>query len=168
MQRIAAKSSSPSRYDVESLPAYLASAVDLKKSNDLYKIAHDLTALYPQHAISWYAVGCYYLVAKRSTMLDGISGNQRLRIRRLRRLGLHLAMLSPCKTNPTKPSRRIEPPRDCFRECTPVLCAGMEYSRGSNNASFARSFFEKAAELNPTDALVQNELGVPRINAKSI
>ena len=65
MQRIAAKSSSPSRYDVESLPAYLASAVDLKKSNDLYRIAHDLTALYPQHAISWYAVGCYYLVAKR-------------------------------------------------------------------------------------------------------
>ena len=65
MQRIAAKSSAPSRFDVESLPAYLASAVDLKKSNDLYKIAHDLTALYPKHAISWYAVGCYYLVAKR-------------------------------------------------------------------------------------------------------
>ena len=167
MQRIAAKSSAPSRYDVESLPAYLASAVDLKKSNDLYKIAHDLTALYPKHAISWYAVGCYYLVAKRfddarryfgkSTVADQAFAPAWIAF------GHAFAMQdeSDQAVAAYRTASRLFPGMH-----VPVLCAGMEYSRGSNNASFARSFFEKAAELNPKDALVQNELGVSAYKRK--
>ena len=167
MQRIAAKSSAPSRFDVESLPAYLASAVDLKKSNDLYKIAHDLTALYPKHAISWYAVGCYYLVAKRfddarryfgkSTVADQAFAPAWIAF------GHAFAMQdeSDQAVAAYRTASRLFPGMH-----VPVLCAGMEYSRGSNNASFARSFFEKAAELNPTDALVQNELGVSAYKRK--
>ena len=167
MQRIAAKSSSPSRYDVESLPAYLASAVDLKKSNDLYKIAHDLTALYPQHAISWYAVGCYYLVAKRFDDARRYFGKSTIADQAFApawiAFGHAFAMQdeSDQAVAAYRTASRLFPGMH-----VPVLCAGMEYSRGSNNASFARSFFEKAAELNPTDALVQNELGVSAYKRK--
>ena len=29
---------------------------------DLFQLAHRLVKLYPEEAISWYAVGCYYFV----------------------------------------------------------------------------------------------------------
>jgi hypothetical protein len=30
--------------------------------SDLFQLAHRLVKLYPEEAISWYAVGCYYFV----------------------------------------------------------------------------------------------------------
>ena len=167
MQKIASKTSSASRYDVESLPAYLAAAVDLKKSNDLYKIAHDLTALYPKHAISWYAVGCYYLVAKRFDDARRYFGKATVADQAFApawiAFGHAFAMQdeSDQAVAAYRTASRLFPGMH-----VPVLCAGMEYSRGSNNASFAQSFFEKAAELNPTDALVKNELGVSAYKRK--
>ena len=42
--------------------------MELKKSNDLFYLAHNLVDIYPGKAVSWFAVGCYYmLVSKHET-----------------------------------------------------------------------------------------------------
>lgn len=68
-------------YHYDCLPIHISCEVELKKSNselfnmnfytviqfiyffqELFTLAHNLVDLYPDMAISWYAVGCYYYV----------------------------------------------------------------------------------------------------------
>lgn len=71
-------------YQSECLPIYIACLVELNKSNDLFKLAHNLVDLNSQSALSWFAVGCYYyLIGKydparkylnKATTLDRLFG----------------------------------------------------------------------------------------------
>ena len=47
------------------LPVHVALLVELKESNSLFKLAHSLVDLYPEWAVSWFAVGCYYYITSR-------------------------------------------------------------------------------------------------------
>ena len=47
------------------LPVHVALLVELKESNALFKLAHSLVDLYPEWAVSWFAVGCYYYLTSR-------------------------------------------------------------------------------------------------------
>lgn len=49
----------------EALPVYLASCLELNLRNDLFIKAHHLTKKNPERAISWYAVGVYYMCTER-------------------------------------------------------------------------------------------------------
>jgi len=40
---------------------------ELQKKNDLFYVAHQLVEYYPNHEISWFAVGCYYLLIGQSS-----------------------------------------------------------------------------------------------------
>ncbi|KZC08990.1 Cell division cycle protein 16 like protein [Dufourea novaeangliae] len=42
------------------LPVHIACLVELKKTNALFYLAHKLVDLYPDMALAWFAVGCYY------------------------------------------------------------------------------------------------------------
>lgn len=42
------------------LPVHLAAALELRKKNELFLRAHKLVEEYPEKAVSWFAVGCYY------------------------------------------------------------------------------------------------------------
>uniref|UniRef100_A0ACD5XIL1 Uncharacterized protein n=1 Tax=Avena sativa TaxID=4498 RepID=A0ACD5XIL1_AVESA len=44
---------------------HLAAAMELGHSNDLYLLSCNLVKDYPQKAISWFAVGCYYYCIKK-------------------------------------------------------------------------------------------------------
>lgn len=48
-------------YHTACLPVHISCLVELKKSNDLFLLAHRLIDIYPESAVSWFAVGCYYL-----------------------------------------------------------------------------------------------------------
>lgn len=47
-------------YHTSCLPIYISCLVELKNSNDLFLLAHQLVDIYPESAVSWFAVGCYY------------------------------------------------------------------------------------------------------------
>ncbi|KAK5637885.1 hypothetical protein RI129_000202 [Pyrocoelia pectoralis] len=49
-------------YHAACLPIHISCMVELKQSNKLFTLAHNLVDLYPNLAISWFAVGCYYYV----------------------------------------------------------------------------------------------------------
>lgn len=49
-------------YNIKIVPYYLVSLVALNKKSELFYTCHKLVEAYPQEAVSWYAVGCYYYV----------------------------------------------------------------------------------------------------------
>ena len=49
------------------LHRHLASLVALKNKTLVFYIAHQLIQAYPEHAVSWFACGCYYFLTKRYT-----------------------------------------------------------------------------------------------------
>ncbi|ETO08727.1 hypothetical protein RFI_28660 [Reticulomyxa filosa] len=50
---------------LECLPSHISCLVELGKQSEMYLLAHDLIENYPEKAISWYAVGCYYCMIRR-------------------------------------------------------------------------------------------------------
>lgn len=52
-------------YSPSVLPIHVASAVQLGKKNDLFMLSHRLIKAHAQHALSWYAAGCYYYTTKQ-------------------------------------------------------------------------------------------------------
>eukprot|EP00959_Pyramimonas_sp_CCMP1952_P395992 8297020-Pyramimonas_sp.AAC.1 len=47
-------------YHTASLPVHLAAALELRRKNELFARAHKLMQEYPDRAVAWLAVGCYY------------------------------------------------------------------------------------------------------------
>ncbi|XP_050872759.1 anaphase-promoting complex subunit 6 isoform X2 [Lathyrus oleraceus] len=68
-------------FHIKSTLVHLAAAMELGNSNELYLMACNLVKDYPQKALSWFAVGCYYYCIKKydqsrryfskATSLDG-------------------------------------------------------------------------------------------------
>lgn len=52
------------------LPIHISCLVELKQSNKLFTLAHNLVDLYPNLAVSWFAVGCYYYVIGKYNKRD--------------------------------------------------------------------------------------------------
>uniref|UniRef100_A0A8C8K7L4 Cell division cycle 16 homolog (S. cerevisiae) n=1 Tax=Oncorhynchus tshawytscha TaxID=74940 RepID=A0A8C8K7L4_ONCTS len=44
------------------LPVHIGTLVELSKANELFYLSHKLVDLYPNNPVSWFAVGCYYLM----------------------------------------------------------------------------------------------------------
>jgi tetratricopeptide (TPR) repeat protein len=51
-------------YATECLPPHLAAALALGRKNELFLRGHQLVEEYPDSALSWFAVGCYYMAAR--------------------------------------------------------------------------------------------------------
>ncbi|KAL4619829.1 anaphase-promoting complex subunit 6 isoform X1 [Castanea sativa] len=153
-------------FHLKSTLVHLAAAMELGNSNELYLMACNLVKDYPQKALSWFAVGCYYYCIKKydqshryfskATNLDGTfppawigygnayaareEGDQAMSVyRTAARLfpGCHL----------------------------PTLYIGMEYMR-THSFKLAEQFFMQAKTICPSDPLVYNELGVVAYHMK--
>ncbi|KAJ4839208.1 Cell division cycle protein 16 [Turnera subulata] len=149
-------------FHLKSTVVHLAAAMELGNSNELYIMACNLVKDYPQKALSWFAVGCYYYCIKKynqarryfskATSLDGTfapawigygnsyaakeEGDQAMSAYR------HAARLFP----------------GCH---LPILFIGMEYMR-----SHSYKLAEQAKRICPSDPHVYNELGVVTYNMK--
>jgi anaphase-promoting complex subunit 6 len=52
-------------YHLRCLRTHIAVLVELKLANALFMVAHRLVDDYPDEALSWFAVGCYYLLTNQ-------------------------------------------------------------------------------------------------------
>lgn len=142
------------------LPVHISCLVQLKKSNDLFYLAHKLVDNYPQKAVSWYAVGCYYYLIEKyeparryfskATILERVFGPAWLGFgHSFAAEGEHdQAMASYFTASKLMPQYHL-----------PLLYIGLEYSK-TNNSKLAERFFKQALELSPDDPLVKQEMGV--------
>ncbi|EPS72438.1 hypothetical protein M569_02320, partial [Genlisea aurea] len=153
-------------FHLKSTLVHLAAAMELGLSNELYLMACNLVKDYPQKALSWFAVGCYYYCCKKydqsrryfskATSLDGTfapgwigSGN---------------AYAAQEEGDQAMSAYRTA--ARLFPGChLPALYIGMEYMR-THSFKLAEQFFTQAQSICPSDPLVYNELGVVAYHMK--
>ncbi|KAI9185441.1 hypothetical protein LWI28_007247 [Acer negundo] len=145
---------------------HLAAAMELGHSNELYLMACNLVKDYPQKALSWFAVGCYYYCIKKydqsrrffskATNLDGTFPSAWI--------GFGNAYAAQEEGDQAMLAYRTA--ARLFPGChLPTLYIGMEYMR-THSFKLAEQFFMQAKTICPSDPLVYNELGVVAYHMK--
>ncbi|CAL8086931.1 unnamed protein product [Calicophoron daubneyi] len=146
-------------YNPTCLPIHISALKELEKPNEIFSIAHQLMSVYPSSALSWFAVGCYYLCTQRTEF----ARRHLLKASRLdRRFGPTWLALGHAFALDGEHDQAIA------SYCTaaqiirgshiPIMYIGIEYS-ASNNRNLAERFLRQAYNLNPTDPFVLHELG---------
>ncbi|KHN07792.1 Anaphase-promoting complex subunit 6, partial [Glycine soja] len=139
---------------------HLAAAVELGHSNELYLMSCNLVKDYPQMALSWFAVGCYYYCIKKydqsrryfskATSLDGTFPPAWI--------GYGNAYAAQEEGDQAMSAYRTA--ARLFPGChLATLYIGMECMR-THSYKLAEQFFTQAKSICPSDPLVYNELGV--------
>ncbi|XP_055956001.1 cell division cycle protein 16 homolog [Patella vulgata] len=147
-------------YNLKCLPLHVAVLTELKKINALFYLAHKLVEFYPNRPISWFAVGCYYLLNEMSnpariylskaTTLDKAYGPAWLAY------GHSFA----AKSEHDQAMAAYFTASQIMRGChLPALYIGLEYGL-TNNAKLAEKFFNEALSIAPNDPFVLHEMGV--------
>ncbi|KAL2466768.1 Anaphase-promoting complex subunit 6 [Abeliophyllum distichum] len=145
---------------------HLAAAMELGHSNELYLMACNLVKDYPQKALSWFAVGCYYYCIKKydqsrryfskATSLDGTFAPAWI--------GYGNAYAAQEEGDQAMSAYRTA--SRLFPGChLPTLYIGMEYMR-THSFKLAEQFFMQAKTICPSDPLVYNELGTVAYHMK--
>ncbi|CAN6558286.1 hypothetical protein ACFX2I_007791 [Malus domestica] len=153
-------------FHLKSTLVHLAAAMELGHSNELYLMACNLVKDYPQKALSWFAVGCYYYCIKKyveshryfskATSLDGTFPPAWI--------GYGNAYAAKEEGDQAMSAYRTA--ARLFPGChLPTLYIGMEYMR-THSFKLAEQFLMQAKTTCPSDPLVYNELGVVAYHLK--
>ncbi|KAL0276739.1 UNVERIFIED_CONTAM: hypothetical protein PYX00_004247 [Menopon gallinae] len=148
-------------YHLSCLPVHISCLVELKNSNDLFLLAHRLVDIYPERAVSWFAVGCYYYVignksdnARRflgkATSLDKLFGPAWLAY------GHSFAAENEHDQAMAAYFKASQLMKGCH---LPLLYIGLENGL-TNNSALAEKFFQQAQAIAPDDPFVTHEMGV--------
>ncbi|CAH1379766.1 unnamed protein product [Tenebrio molitor] len=142
------------------LPVHISCQVELKLSNKLFSLAHNLVDLYPNLAISWFAVGCYYYIIGKSdyarrylakaTCLDRLFGPAWLAY------GHSFAIENEHDQAMAAYFKASQLMKGCH---LPLLYIGLECGL-TNNIRLAEKFFKQAQNIAPDDPFVMHEMGV--------
>ena len=133
---------------------------ELKSTSALFRLAHQLADNYPERSVTWYAIGCYYLMAQKTSLA--------------RRYLAKATSLDPAMaaawivfghafSSDGERDHAVSSYRNAARllrdRPEPLLFVGIEYLQTSNLV-LAEQYLLEAHQLAPTDPLVLNELGV--------
>ncbi|KAJ8962122.1 hypothetical protein NQ318_018079 [Aromia moschata] len=142
------------------LPIHISCQVELKQSNKLFSLAHNLVDLYPNLAISWFAVGCYYYIIGKSdcarrylakaTCLDRLFGPAWLAY------GHSFAIENEHDQAMAAYFKASQLMKGCH---LPLLYIGLECGL-TNNVRLADKFFQQAQSIAPDDPFIMHEKGV--------
>ncbi|CAG9830325.1 unnamed protein product [Diabrotica balteata] len=142
------------------LPIHISCQVELKQSNKLFTLAHVLVDLYPNLAISWFAVGCYYYIIGKSdfarrylakaTCLDRLFGPGWLAY------GHSFAIENEHDQAMAAYFKASQLMKGCH---LPLLYIGLECGL-TNNVRLADKFFHQAQTIAPDDPFIMHEKGV--------
>ena len=148
----------PHHLDV--LPCHLACAVELGRKNDLFLLGHQLVEEHPARAVSWFAVGCYYLCISQHDSAERYfqkaTGLEKDFAPAW--MGYGHAFAYQDESDQAMAAYRTAA-RLFIGLHLPLLCLGIEYMR-TNSLPLAEEFFTKARAISPEDPFVLNELGV--------
>lgn len=141
--------------------------IEIYAFSELFYIAHKLVDLYPDQAISWYAVGCYYDVIGKSdparrylskaTTLDRLFGPAWLAY------GHSFAKEKEHDQAMAAYFKATQLMRGCH---LPLLYIGVECGL-TKNLQLAEKFFFQAMSIAPFDVFVLHELGVIKFEYES-
>eukprot|EP01094_Clydonella_sp_ATCC50884_P026826 TRINITY_DN7481_c0_g1_i1.p1 TRINITY_DN7481_c0_g1~~TRINITY_DN7481_c0_g1_i1.p1 ORF type:complete len:565 (+),score=148.00 TRINITY_DN7481_c0_g1_i1:92-1786(+) len=138
----------------------VACYVHTKKRNELFRLAHSLVDAHPKNCVSWYAVGCYYLVLgekesaqkylNKCTSMNGQFAEGWL-------VYGH-AFSTQQEHDQAMASYRVAL-RCAPGSHVPPLCIGMELLR-VKQLHIAAQYLRRSLDASPTDPFALNEMGV--------
>ncbi|XP_019868674.1 cell division cycle protein 16 homolog isoform X2 [Aethina tumida] len=147
-------------YHTSCLPIHISCQVELKRSSKLFSLAHNLVDLYPNMAISWYAVGCYYYIIGKSdcarrylakaTSLDRLFGPAWLAY------GHSFAVENEHDQAMAAYFKATQLMKGCH---LPLLYIGLECGL-TNNVKLGEKFCSQAQAIAPDDPFIMHEKGV--------
>eukprot|EP00210_Caulerpa_lentillifera_P004795 g4577.t1 len=152
----------PEAWDV--YPVHLSCCLELKKQTELYQRGQELSRINPESAITWFAIGVYYMCIKRFYEARKSFGRSHGIDKNFSHawIGYGNAFAGQAETEQAmaayRTANRLFPGLHL-----PSLYLGMENLRLNNN-ELAEINFQTAYRLCPTDPLVSNELGVLEYN----
>nr|XP_038029219.1 cell division cycle protein 16 homolog isoform X2 [Anas platyrhynchos] len=143
------------------LPVHIGTLVELNKANELFYLSHKLVDLYPNNPVSWFAVGCYYLMVghkneharrylSKATTLERTYGPAWIAY------GHSFAVESEHDQAMAAYFTAAQLMKGCH---LPMLYIGLEYGL-TNNSKLAERFFSQALSIAPEDPFVMHEVGV--------
>lgn len=154
-------------YHKKTLFVKIGCLMEMNDSNALFYMAHKLVDLYPEEAISWYAVGCYYdLINKteqarryltKAASLDRLFGPAWLAY------GHSLAKEKEHDQAMAAYFKATQLMRGCH---LPLLYIGVECGL-TKNFEMAEKFFLQALTLAPLDVFCLHEMGVIKYESEA-
>uniref|UniRef100_A0AAY5F046 Uncharacterized protein n=1 Tax=Electrophorus electricus TaxID=8005 RepID=A0AAY5F046_ELEEL len=143
------------------LPVHIGTLVELSKANELFYLSHKLVDLYPNNPVSWFAVGCYYLMVghkneharrylSKATTLERTYGPAWIAY------GHSFAVESEHDQAMAAYFTAAQLMKGCH---LPMLYIGLEYGL-TNNPKLAERFFSQALSIAPEDPFVIHEVAV--------
>ena len=141
-------------------PVHLACLYELKQTNELFLVAHDLADNHPDHACTWLAVGTYYLATSKiadarryfskSSMMDATFGPAWIGFAHtFAAEGEHDQAITAYST-----AARL-----FTGTHLPQVFLGMQ-NHAMNNMTAAEEYLKSAYSLCRTDPLLLNEMGI--------
>lgn len=150
-------------YDFACVPVYLASMVELGLSHELFYCAHELVKAYPKHTVSWFAVGCYYLLVGKNDAAQRYFHKSAKLCPRFAPAWIGFGNAFAAQDESEQAMAAYRSASRLFQGShVPLMFIGMEYLR-TNNLPLAKHFLQGAKRLCPSDPMVSNELGVVEI-----
>ncbi|KAJ4431999.1 hypothetical protein ANN_20613 [Periplaneta americana] len=142
------------------LPVHISCLVELKKVNKLFYLAHRLVDLYPEMAISWYAVGCYYYVIGKSDPARRYLGKSTTLDKLFSPAWLAYGHSFAAENEHDQAMAAYFKASQLMKGChLPLLYIGLECGL-TNNVKLADKFFLQSQSIAPQDPFVIHEMGV--------
>uniref|UniRef100_A0A8C4N4F7 Cell division cycle 16 homolog (S. cerevisiae) n=1 Tax=Eptatretus burgeri TaxID=7764 RepID=A0A8C4N4F7_EPTBU len=148
-------------FNAACLPIHVGTLVELFKKIEIFYLAHKLVDLYPNNPVSWFAVGCYYLLVgqkheharrylSKATTLNRMFGPAWIAYGHSFAVeGEHDQAMAAYFTS-----------AQLMKGChLPLLYIGLEYGL-TNNPRLAERFFSQALSIAPEDPFALHEMGV--------
>jgi len=147
-------------YHSSCLPVHISCLVELKKVNKLFYLAHQLVDLYPEMAISWYAVGCYYYAIGKSDPARRYLGKATTLDKLFSPAWLAYGHSFAAENEHDQAMAAYFKASQLMKGChLPLLYIGLECGL-TNNVKLADKFFLQSQSIAPQDPFVMHEMGV--------
>lgn len=141
------------------LPVHISCLVELKKEIDLFNLAQRLVNTYPTRAISWYAVGAYYLLIKKNEQARKFFSKATTVDKNFGPAWLGFAHSYASEGERDQAiSAYYSAAKLMPGSHLPFLYLGLEYSL-SNNLKLATNFYKDALLIGSKDPHIRHELG---------
>jgi anaphase-promoting complex subunit 6 len=137
----------------------VCSLTELKRGTELYRTSHFLVNNYSQKSIAWFAIGCYYYLAKKFEDASRAFS-------RARSVDKFSAAAWVASGHVFSAQDESEQALAAYRTASrifqtspePLIFMSMEY-RKTKDYSLSRQVLTQALQMNPQDFLILNELG---------
>ncbi|KAL0042944.1 hypothetical protein WJX79_004643 [Trebouxia sp. C0005] len=147
-------------YATEVYPVHITASLELRKKNELFRRAHKLVQEYPDRALAWFAVGCYYLCTQQYDSARRYFGKATTIENSFAAAWIGFGNAFAFQDESDQAMAAYRTAARLFPGLhLPLTGMGMEYQR-MNNLHLAEQMFLQAHKVCPSDPLACNELGV--------